>query len=964
MATPANRAKIQLVRGTYANIAASIADLVDGELCYAKDQNKLYMVEGDALTPLDYLGLGDVDEAVQDVIGSSLSGGTGLTLTYDDDANTLVIDLDDTAVTTGQYGSSTAIPVITIDQQGRITAAETASISTDLTIGDGTATDTVSLGTDTLTFTGGTGLTSAVTDNTVTFSLGNTAVTVGTYGSSTTIPVITVDQQGRITAAETASISTDLSIATDGSGTGTISLATDTLTIAGGTGLTTSITDDTVTVSLDDTSVTTGSYGSATEVATFTVDEQGRLTAAGNTSISLTHSEVTDFDTAVRETTGIDQTFEPMGHAVRTDSVISFDSGTQIFTIQPVATSYDVWCKGIKYTKTEAESITLPSTTGLYYIYFDPSGVLSYRNSYFDWQNDTPTAYVYWNQTTGTAPYVADERHGITLDWATHEYLHRTRGAVIANGFSISNFTEVGDGSIDAHAQIDLSGGTFFDEDLEVQITHNNTPAANGWEQDLQGPARIPAFYISGTAWVKDSATDFPLKQGSSYPVFNSYNGTSWALTEASANRYIVSFVIATNNINEPVICVLGQAEYSNVGDAEGVQFNDLALGGFPSVEFRPLYKVVFQVGNYANSVNARISSVIDIRQLSSAGVGQGIGSDHGILSGLGDDDHLQYLHLTNNRTGVTANISTSGTLKTTNTTESTSSSTGALVVAGGAGIGGDLFVEGNLTIKGDSTTIETETIVVEDANIQLGTVEAPSDTTANGGGISLLGDTTKTFSWASATAAWTSSENIDLATDKEYKIGTNTVLTGTGLGGNVVSSSLTSVGTITTGTWNGTAIAYGYGGTGYTTYSDGQLLIGKTNGSLARATLTAGTNVSIQNGDGSITVSSTDTTYSAGDGLDLSTTIFSLDLKANGGLVIESTELALDLAATSITGTLAVGDGGTGLASIAQGSVLVANTDDTLSALDGGGTVDGILVYDAATDAVSWATEIDGGIY
>ena len=53
-----------------------------------------------------------------------------------------------------------------------------------------------------------------------------------------------------------------------------------------------------------------------------------------------------------------------------------------------------------------------------------------------------------------------------------------------------------------------------------------------------------------------------------------------------------------------------------------------------------------------------------------------------------------------------------------------------------------------------------------------------------------------------------------------------------------------------------------------------------------------------------------------AGDGLDKTGNTLSLDLKANGGLVIESTEVAVDLAASSITGTLAVGDGGTGATS------------------------------------------------
>lgn len=70
----------------------------------------------------------------------------------------------------------------------------------------------------------------------------------------------------------------------------------------------------------------------------------------------------------------------------------------------------------------------------------------------------------------------------------------------------------------------------------------------------------------------------------------------------------------------------------------------------------------------------------------------------------------------------------------------------------------------------------------------------------------------------------------------------------------------------------------------------------------------------------------STGTTYTAGDGLDLAGTVFSVDLKANGGLVIESTELAVDLGASSITGTLGVADGGTGATTLTDGGVLLGN--------------------------------------
>lgn len=131
MPTPVNRAKIQLVRGSYSNIAASIADLVDGELCYAKDQNRLYMVEGSTLTVVE----ADA-EGVEDAIASALAGGTGIDITYDDPNGTITVGLADTNVTAGTYGSSSAIPIVTVDGKGRITAVNTTNIDTDVLLLD------------------------------------------------------------------------------------------------------------------------------------------------------------------------------------------------------------------------------------------------------------------------------------------------------------------------------------------------------------------------------------------------------------------------------------------------------------------------------------------------------------------------------------------------------------------------------------------------------------------------------------------------------------------------------------------------------------------------------------------------------------------------------------------------------------------------------------------------------------
>ena len=86
------------------------------------------------------------------------------------------------------------------------------------------------------------------------------------------------------------------------------------------------------------------------------------------------------------------------------------------------------------------------------------------------------------------------------------------------------------------------------------------------------------------------------------------------------------------------------------------------------------------------------------------------------------------------------------------------------------------------------------------------------------------------------------------------------------------------------------------------------------------------------------------------------------LRVKASG---ITNAMLAgsIDLTA-KVTGALPVGNGGTGLASIAKGSVLVANSANTLSALDGGGSNDGILTYTASSDTIAFATAVDGGTF
>lgn len=144
---------------------------------------------------------------------------------------------------------------------------------------------------------------------------------------------------------------------------------------------------------------------------------------------------------------------------------------------------------------------------------------------------------------------------------------------------------------------------------------------------------------------------------------------------------------------------------------------------------------------------------------------------------------------------------------------------------------GSDVNISGNLTINGTTTTINSTTLTVDDKNIEMGSVTTPTNTTADGGGITLKGATDKTIIWDNANANWTSSEHWNLATGKAFKINNVGVLSATTLGSSVVTSSLTSVGTITTGTWNAGSVT----SSGAITSNNHTL----TNGNVTSASLT-----------------------------------------------------------------------------------------------------------------------------
>lgn len=214
--------------------------------------------------------------------GSVTQVNTGTGLTGGPITTSGTIRLANTTVTAGTYGSNVVVPQIVIDAQGRITSASNVTIDVG---GAGTVTQVNT----------GTGLTGGPVTTTGTISLANTTVTPDSYGSGNTVATFTVNQQGQLTAAGNAAI--NIAVANvSGAVANTVTITAGT-GLAGGGNLSSNVTID-----IANTAVSPGSYGTASSVSQFTVDQQGRLSSAANVAIDISVANVSG---AVSNTTTI-----------------------------------------------------------------------------------------------------------------------------------------------------------------------------------------------------------------------------------------------------------------------------------------------------------------------------------------------------------------------------------------------------------------------------------------------------------------------------------------------------------------------------------------------------------------------------------------------------------------------------------------------------------------------------------
>lgn len=335
-------------------------------------------------------------------------------------------------------------------------------------------------------------------------------------------------------------------------------------------------------------------------------------------------------DEADKLVDSLDITKDPTGFPNQTDSIISFDDVTRTFSISPTnsGVGFDYYMSGEKYTHYTTQEVTISGANaeGLHFFYFD--GDILYTTDTFSLPLVTEkvyTANIYWDEDNDNSLFLGEERHGLSMDSATHGYLHNTVGTIIdsSGGLDVTpkNPVKTGDGTSNDYAMVSVTNGILYDEDIRMNITHVDNPS-NPFEQVLNhttnGNAKIPMFYKDGINgyWREATLTDTPFIDGSSRIKYNKNTSGTWSLEDASDDdHYISTWLFACNNIHGPIIGIVGQREDTSLNRAIiNNRYDLLDLPPIPVKEFIPISRLIYKTDSLYTTCQAVLYDVLDVR--------------------------------------------------------------------------------------------------------------------------------------------------------------------------------------------------------------------------------------------------------------------------------------------------------------------------------------------------------------
>jgi len=806
------------------------------------------------------------EERIQDIVGAMVSGTeTDLLATYDDPAGTLDFTLKTVNTTVGTFGSTTAIPVVTVNGKGLVTSVTTASISTSLSIAGGTGTDSVSLGSDTLTFAGNGAISTAVTDNQVAISVATATSSVKGVASfdstdfTVTTGAVTVNVEriedivGAMVSSNTES-GISVTYTDNGAGNGVLDFNVNdpVITIAGdvdGYSTMTNLGDTTITVTLDTVNTDVGTFGSTTLIPVVTVNGKGLVTAVTTASISTTLNIAGDTGTDGVALGSDTLTFAGSGaiSTAVTDNQIAISVATATSSIKGVSTfntSGFVVTGGDVALKTDvAQSISgdtgsaTPATNAFTIAGTSAQGIVTSATG----STVTVTASNATSSQKGVATFntasfsVSSGDVTIKSGGVTNTQLVNSKVTVGTTDISLgsTSTTLAGLTQIDVN-NIRITGNTVSSTDTNGDIVFdpNGTGTINASSSritNLSDPTgaqdAATKAYVDATRSGLDVKASVRAATTANITLTNTQTIDDVAL--AVGNRVLVKNQSTGENNG---IYVVASGPWTRAEDCDNAPGVEVTSGMFTFVEEGTTNADSGWVLTTDGTITLGTTSLSFV-QFSGAGqitAGAGLSKTGNTL----DVNVANGIEISGDNVQLASTVAGAGLTYTSGVLDIVGTSNRITVNADSIDISASYVGQNTITTLGTVTT---------------GTWSASTIATTRGGtGLTSYATGDLLYSSASDTLSkLTKPSATSLLTMNSAGAPTWAALTDTGI---------TGLGTVTLGTWNATVITAQYGGTGVGGYSKGDLLYaGSTGSSLSALTvLAAGTNgqtLQLQNG-------------------------------------------------------------------------------------------------------------------
>ena len=634
----------------------------------------------------------------------------------------LALTLASSGVSAGTYGSQTQVPVVTVDTKGRVTSVTTAVVGTALTVTGDSGSEQINLLSEALSISGGTNLTSVASNNGVVINLDNDI-------NLTTITASQVKATGIVTASSfSGSLANTLTLNTSGTG---LSGSTTFNNSGAATFTVTSNATSANTVSTVVARDASGNFSAGTITAALTGNVTGNVSGSsgsctGNAATVTTNANLTGDVTSVGNATAI-------AAGVIVDADINASAAISDTKLATIATAGKV--------SNSATTATSANTT---------SAIVA-RDASGNFSAGTVTAALTGN-VTGNVTGNLNSTGVSTVTYLQNTNINST-GIHTAATFSgaLANTLTLGTSGTG------LSGSTTFNNSGAATFTvTSNATSAN----------------TVSTVVARDASGNF-----SAGTITANLTGTASSVT---TNANLTGDVTSVGNATAIAAGVIVDADINASAGIVDTKLATISTAG--------------KVSNSATTAtSANTASAIVARDASgnfTAGTITAVGGLTGNVNASGVSTAAFLQATTVNASGIVTASQFSTGVSGTGINISVSGSTGTIsgpstLVIDPSGVGdntGTVRIKGDFMVDGTQTIINSSVIDLGDFRIGIGTTAA-GDVTLDGSGVGIgsIGYQ-KTFTWNNSSSALKSSENLDVASGKVYKVNGTEVLSGTNL--------------------------------------------------------------------------------------------------------------------------------------------------------------------------------------